>query len=134
MLSIFHIKIISSSFLYVNECFLKQFWNFILNINNNFILFIKYTMYISYTSNVFYNTNNVFHLWIFCLFFITSQLYQAFFHFLFLCTSSAFFYLLQKTRKLVFLCVYEIHSVSLSCLLVILFNLLLIFNFISQIF
>ena len=53
MLSVFHIKIITSCFLYVNECFLKQFWNFILNMNNNFISFIKYTMCISDTSNVF---------------------------------------------------------------------------------
>ena len=134
MLSIFHIKIISSCFLYVNECFLKQFWNFILNINNNFILFIKYTMYISYTSNVFYNTNNVSHLWIFCLFFITSQLYQASFHFLLFCIFSVYFRCLQRTRKLVFLCVFEIRSVSLSCLLVILFNLVLIFKFISKFF
>ena len=34
-----------------------------------------------------------------------------------LCTFSAYFSYLQRTRKLVFLCVCEIHSVSLSCLL-----------------
>ena len=88
-------------------------------------------------SNVFYNTNNVFHLFIYKLFSITSQLYQASFHFLFLCTSSVFFYLLQRTRKLVFLCVWEIHSVSLSCLLVVLdefFNFFVLWIFISRIF
>ena len=105
----------------------NNFEIYVLNINNNFISFIKYTMCIS-------DTSNVFHLCIYKLFSITSQLYQASFHFLLFCTSSVFFYLLQRTRKLVFLCVYEIHSVSLSCLLVVLFNLLLIFNFISQIF
>ena len=44
------------------------------------------------------------------------------------------FYCLQNTRKLVFLFVCEIYSVFSSWLLVILFNLFLISNFISQFF
>ena len=48
--------------------------------------------------------------------------------FLLFCIFSVYFRCLQRTRKLVFLCVYEIHSVSLSCLLVISFNFLLYKN------